>query len=203
MIRGAFIFIFILFRVIGYSQSMEKTQSFITKLRIDWNDSTVTDEKFFSIRIPARFVYDSVWSNAYDPIGSLSIHSETRIDSEEFLSKVMIKGKYNLLKYAHSMTKEHFSRLDTSVVSNIRTGNIQVINGCSMLRITYDLSETIWGNENKSKHVLFLVPMLPKSESPDNEFENMIFLNFSFFLTADPNAMNNLIEQIIKTIKPL
>lgn len=192
--------------ILIYSQKDNSTIPFIAKVNIDWDDRSASKDRFFSILIPANFDYDTTFDFAmgYKDSNFFQIHANVRFDYEEFLEKVSNDGKYDLVKYAQLMTREHFSFYDTVTVSGVKRENIRTINGISTLKVRYDLKETSFGVETSKRNILYLIPMFPKNPvSFDTNYQVMIFLTFSSFMETDEKTLGMFAGQIISTIKPL
>ena len=206
MKKGGLVFILLTCQILMYSQVENSTIPFISKLKIDWDDGAVAEERFFSILIPSNFDYDTTFDFASGYKGNIFylIRSHVRIDYEEFLEKVKYNGRYDLVKYAEAMTKDHFSCLDSCTLSNVKQESIRNINGVPTLRIRYNLKETAMGFEMTRKYIMYLVPMFPKNpESFDINYQMMIFLIFSAPSETDDKLLNAFTDEIIRTIKPL
>lgn len=206
MKNGVLAFIFFALQSLAYSQTKDSTKPFIANMRIDWTGGDISTEEFFSVLIPANFDYDSATGNAsgYFKRFFYQIHAEVRFDYGDFLKKVMKDGKYDLVKYARLMTREHFSSYDTCIISGVRSENVRTINGVSVLKINYASKETIMGYKSSKKNILYLIPMYPKEpNSFDIKYQMMIFLFVSCFRDIDDRSLNLFAEQIISTLKPL
>ena len=206
MKKGLCFFIFLNWQLISFSQTEISDISFVAKVKIDWDSGDVSQERFFSILIPANFQYDSTFdfASGYKEGNFYQIRAYDRIDYEEFIEIVMKDGKYDLKKYAKAMTKEHYSSLDSFTVSNVKSEDIVLINGISTLKIRYDLEEIFMGHEISKKCILYLIPMFPKDPASfDIAEEHMIFLEFSCFQGTEDKSLTLFADHIIKTITPL
>lgn len=206
MKRSYLVLIFLICCQYVYAQPGDSIVPFIAKSRVDWEGGTVSESRFFSIHIPSNFEYDSAWNNANGHVENnfFQIHSEVHYDYEEFLGKVFVGGKYDLRKYALIMTKEHFTSLDSCIITDIKKETIREVNGIPTLKINYSSKETFLGYTSEKKYILYLIPMYPKdSRSFDINYQQMVFLFFSCFNQTDDKVFNLFADNTIKTIKPL
>ena len=179
------------------------SKPFYVKWNTYINDSFTEQEHYFMLRLPPAFQYDTSSSWASDLEANLfAVDYDIDPDPEHLGKGVLHDNKADLSVYASLLKKGDLSATDSSVLTGLVIDKKpQTINGFTMLRIRYGLTETMNGHSFSKYCYLYLVPVFPKGDQQYKGVPHIVRLRFSAKPEHPDVFPDHQPEKIMQTIR--
>ncbi len=202
--KARFFTLFLLLTVCAQGQQHEKlVKPFYVRLNTYYNDTLEEQERYFTLRLPVTFTYDTTTDWASD-LNAHLFAVDFRIDTDPL--HAWKSGDYSkpldLLKYANELKKTDLVITDSSAITDWTIDKqVKKISGFPAIGMQYHLVESFNGLKTDQDCYVYLISVFPDAPHAFKKSPHVIYLRFS----AKPGRRNvfpdHNPEEIIRTIK--
>ena len=202
--KARFLTLFLFLAVCTQAQQHEKlVKPFYVRWNTYYSDTLEEQERYFSVRLPNTFTYDTTTTWASD-LNAQLFAVDFKIDTDPL--HAWKSGDYSkpldLLKYAQGLTKNDLVITDSSSVTDWTIDKqVRNVNGFPMIGMQYHLVESFNGLKTDQDCYLYLISVFPDAPHAFKKSPHVVYLRFSA-KTGKRNVFpDHNPEDIIKTIK--